>query len=102
MGVQKPRTETPSLGRALSTHARIRWRCRRGMRELDLLLERFVSSALDELDEPDLRRFEALLDEPDQDILDWLWGARRPADPDTARIVAIVKRHLGPVGPRDD
>ena len=36
----------------MSEKSRIRWLCRRGMKELDVLLERFVSQEYDDLDEP--------------------------------------------------
>ncbi|MFP4125748.1 MAG: succinate dehydrogenase assembly factor 2 [Alphaproteobacteria bacterium] len=46
----------------------------RGVRESDLIFRRFRDTWLDQLDEADLDRFEALLDESDQDILSWVSG----------------------------
>lgn len=45
---------------------RLRWRCRRGMLELDLILTRFLDSRLDGLDPAQLREFEHLLALEDQ------------------------------------
>jgi len=46
----------------------------RGVRESDLIFRRFRDHYLDQLDERDLDRFEAILDESDQDILSWVSG----------------------------
>jgi antitoxin CptB len=46
----------------------------RGVRESDLIFRRFRDAYLDQLDEADLDRFEAILDESDQDILSWVSG----------------------------
>lgn len=55
--------------------ARLRYRCRRGMLELDALLARFISSpAFAELTAAQRQTFELLLDEPDPQLLGWLMG----------------------------
>ncbi len=76
--------------------ARIAWRCRRGMRELDLLLEKFLASGLDSLQDRDLGGLERLLEQPDQDILAWLTGATRPADAEARRIVDLLRLTVEP------
>ena len=57
-----------------TSHGRLRWRCRRGLKELDVFFEAFVANGLDDLPEalyPALERFLAL---QDQDILAALLG----------------------------
>jgi antitoxin CptB len=56
----------------------LRWRCRRGMRELDLLLTRFLDTEFDSLNAPLRHAFAELLECDDQDILDWLMGRAEP------------------------
>lgn len=57
---------------------RIRFRCwHRGTREADLVLGRFADTCVDQLDETGLGQLEALLDQPDPDIWDWVVG-RQP------------------------
>ena len=71
---------------------RARWRCRRGMKELDVLLERFAGRALDRLDDAELDALERLLGEPDQDVHAWLVsepGSQAP--PEMEGIVALVR-----------
>lgn len=74
--------------------ARIAWRCRRGMRELDLLLANFLTSGLKTLKRADLDDLEHLLEQPDQDILAWLTGAAEPEDRGTRQIVTILRAHI--------
>ena len=51
----------------------------RGMQETDLLLGRFAESHLESLNEEQLDRFEALLEENDNDLFNWI--SRREALP---------------------
>ncbi len=71
----------------------VRWRCRRGMRELDLLLEKFLASDFEALEEPQLAALARLLDAPDQDILAWLSASREPPR-DLDPIVLRIRRSL--------
>ena len=57
-----------------SSRARLRWRCRRGLKELDVFFEAFVANGFDELADTDLPGLERLLELPDQDILMALVG----------------------------
>jgi antitoxin CptB len=63
---------------------RLRYRAwHRGTREMDLMLGPYADARLDTMAPADLDRFEALLEEADTDLLDWLMGARpAPADAD--------------------
>jgi antitoxin CptB len=47
---------------------RLAWRCRRGMLELDILLERFLARYFERLDMDELRAFDAFLDLPDNEF----------------------------------
>ena len=51
---------------------RVRWRCRRGLLELDIILQRFVDAYYAKLDETEIRQFETLLDLPDNDLWDMI------------------------------
>lgn len=55
-----------------SQHARLKWRCRRGMKELDLLLLPFVESGYHTLSEHEVAILEIMLEEPDPDLYSWL------------------------------
>ena len=49
---------------------RLAWRCRRGMLELDIVLQRFIQSHFDTLTNGELRQLDLLLDYPDNDFWD--------------------------------
>ncbi len=74
-----------------TTLNRLRWQCRRGMRELDELLLAFLEARGDALDEDELALVARLLEFPDQLLLDWLMGAARPMDPSLAEAVDLVR-----------
>ena len=64
------------------------------MRELDLLLEKFLASGLQSLGNDDLDCLEKLLAQPDQDILAWLTAEPKPDDREIRRIVAILRDRI--------
>ena len=53
---------------------RLRWRSRRGLLELDIVLERFWAREGGEIDEGDAAMLERLLALPDNDLLDLVMG----------------------------
>jgi len=53
---------------------RIRWRSRRGLLELDIVLGRFIEAHYTQLDEKEKMAFEALLDMPDNPLWDMIVG----------------------------
>ena len=65
------------------------------MKELDVLLERFVRERFDGLSSEERRAFVQLLDLPDPQLADYLLGHATPADPQLAqlaRVIAAVRR----------
>jgi len=69
---------------------RMLWRCRRGMKELDILLERYARGAHGGASAAERRAFAALLDLPDPELADYLFGHGVPSDPEVARIVRRI------------
>lgn len=59
---------------------RIRWRCRRGMLELDIVLQGFVDKYYMQLDEIELKNFDALLSLPDNDLWDMITSKKKVED----------------------
>ena len=66
---------------------RLRWRCRRGMKELDVLLARWIDQGWPTAGEEQRRAFAWLLEQPDPDIADWLLGGARPPGAAHAEII---------------
>jgi len=63
------------------TSRRIRWRCRRGLLENDIILARFLDARAGTLDDADVAMLDRLLDLPDNDLWDLIAGRVEPADP---------------------
>jgi len=68
---------------------RLRWRCRRGMKELDQLLERWLDRAHGEASERERGVFPRLLDCEDDKLWRWFLGYEVPPD---AELAALVQR----------
>ena len=66
---------------------RLKWKCRRGRLELDLVLERVIPTLEDE----DVAALDALLELADDDLWDIVVGRSNDYDPQHARIVARLR-----------
>lgn len=65
---------------------RLRWKCRRGMLELDLLLAQFLASGIDQLTDEQLHAFSQLLDLEDQE----LWQMLRRESGESMSVLAVL------------
>jgi len=68
----------------------MRWAARRGMLELDLVLEPYVQANYAALDEADRARFQQLMLCEDQDLFAWFLQRQQPEDPELASIVTKI------------
>ena len=68
---------------------RLKWRSRRGLLELDIILERFWNTIGDEMNDADAAALEALLRLPDNDLLDLVMGRAEAPD---AHLRAMVEK----------
>ncbi len=71
--------------------AKITWRCRRGMLELDILLHRFIKKQINDLSVEELNIFEDLLSYSDPQIYSWLMGHELPENKELRKIVELIK-----------
>ena len=62
------------MGSSIINNIDYHWQCRRGMLELDLLLNNFVDKKIQTLSPQQKGSFELLLSYPDQTLLDLLLG----------------------------
>ncbi|MFI4887343.1 MAG: succinate dehydrogenase assembly factor 2 [Burkholderiales bacterium] len=70
---------------------RIRWRCRRGMLENDLILSRFLDARGESLTEDDVANLDELVDMTDNALWDLLAGRAEAADGKLAAFVARLR-----------
>lgn len=69
---------------------RLRWACRRGMLELDVLFLPFVDEAYDQLSEPQKATFERLLEGDDPDLFAWFMGHQKCKDAELNDMVQLI------------
>ncbi|WP_455223508.1 FAD assembly factor SdhE [Kaarinaea lacus] len=72
--------------------SRLYWQCRRGMLELDSLLQNFFKTQFDTLNSPQRAAFELLLQSPDDLLLEYLMGRMVPMDAGMADVVAKIRQ----------
>lgn len=73
--------------------SKLRWACRRGMLELDVLLNNFLNEAYAKLDDEDKQLFIELLNHPDPELFAWLMGSENPPDAGLIRITKMIREH---------
>ena len=66
------------------------WRCRRGMKELDVVLERYAAAALPRAGAGERRLLARLLEHPDPELAGYFLGGAVPAEPDMAALVMRI------------
>lgn len=69
------------------------WRCRRGTKELDVLLERYVKTGYAAASASEKRAFSRILDLPDPLLTDYLLGHVTPEDPEVVSLIARIATH---------
>jgi antitoxin CptB len=90
---QRSATTVAGAGRAAAPAlmGSLRWRCRRGMKELDVLLERFAHQVLPQASQAECRVFAELLALPDPLLAGYLLGGEPPAEPHLAQAVGRIR-----------
>jgi antitoxin CptB len=71
---------------------RLRWRCRRGMLENDLILARFIDAGGAEMSAGDVAALDRLLELPDNELWDLLSGRTDPTDAELRPLVEVLRR----------
>ncbi len=69
---------------------RLLWRCRRGMKELDVLLERFARRELPQASAGQRQTLARFLELPDPVLVDYLLGQAIPMDAELTDLVARI------------
>jgi antitoxin CptB len=75
--------------------SKLKWRCRRGLLENDLFIERFFRRHEASLTEAQAQALEALMDLSDNDLLDLLLARKEPEGaldrPDVRQLLALMR-----------
>ena len=80
--------------------SKLRWRCRRGLLENDLFVERFFRRHEETITTRQAEGLSALMDLSDNDLLDLLLARREPQDeldrPDVREVLTLMRRPATP------
>ena len=71
---------------------RAHWRCRRGLLELDIVLQRFMDRYYAQLDRQGLEQFERLLSLPDNDLWDLISERKTPVDNSLQTVLELLQK----------
>ena len=74
----------------MSVESKLRWQCRRGMRELDLLLSNYLDEQYAQAGELQKAAFRQLLSLPEPQLAGYLLGSVEPSDEETQRVVKRI------------
>lgn len=78
-----------STAAELMPMGQLRWRCRRGMRELDVLLMKFLELHYEGLTQAQKETFEAVLELQDPDLYAMLTGKLVPESAEVREMIAL-------------
>lgn len=74
---------------------RLAWQCRRGLKEVDLVVNGWLDNFFEDAAEADQALFARLLEEQDADLFEWFTERSRPEDPVVADLIDRMLRDLG-------
>ena len=74
--------------------SRLRWRCRRGMLELDLILSGFLDKNYAHLNNDQKNLLDQILDYPDQLLFDLFLGHMHSSDKDISNLVSDIRKSV--------
>ena len=75
--------------------SRLRWLCRRGMKELDVVMGRYLEQYYTSASSAEQAQFKALLEMPDPDLYDLLLGRSTPSDAQLAHFIQLLRDMSG-------
>ena len=91
VGATSDRDQTDHAQPGSSRRARLYWQCRRGMLELDLVLQAFLDHRYDQASPDERRAFEALLNYPDALLFEYVMGRVIPTDSQLAHVITQLR-----------
>lgn len=71
--------------------SRLRWLCRRGMKELDVVMSRYLEQNYASASGVEQGHFKALLEMPDPDLYDLLLGRSVTSDAELASFIQLLR-----------
>ncbi|RLA20357.1 MAG: succinate dehydrogenase assembly factor 2 [Gammaproteobacteria bacterium] len=75
----------------MSELSKLRWRCRRGAKELDVMFERYLEKGYDQSSEADRQAFDKLLEIQDPKLLRYMLSQEAPDSQELLDIVSKIQ-----------
>ncbi len=75
----------------MSERSKLLWRCRRGMKEMDLVLLAYLDKHYDQADAIEKQAFIDILELQDPDLFAYLIGRQSPADPAHQHVLEKIR-----------
>lgn len=82
----------------MSELSRLRWLCRRGMKELDLVLTNYLERHYPDADETQRSGFRKLLNLQDPELYGVILGKQTTDDKEIEGVIGIIRRETRPAG----
>ncbi|HVA55777.1 MAG TPA: succinate dehydrogenase assembly factor 2 [Gammaproteobacteria bacterium] len=79
----------------MSELSRLRWQCRRGMKELDVLLESYLNDKFNQALPAEQLAFAGLLELPDPTLMAYIVGRASPEAEEQRRVIDVLRRASG-------
>jgi len=73
---------------------KLQWQCRRGMLELDVILQPFLQEHFNQLNEQQQNSFSNLLKEADPDLYTWIMGFGECENTQLHPIISIIRNKM--------
>lgn len=77
-------------------YKRLAWQCRRGIKEVEVVLAPFFEQFFSTLDMADQERFEVFLKEADVDMFEWFMRRSTPDTPENQYMVDLILARMAP------
>ena len=81
----------------MSELSRLRWLCRRGMKELDVVLTRYLDGGFNQASQQEQQAFKHLLEMPDPDLFSLLVGRITAEDNTINSLVQKLRKQVNQV-----
>ena len=80
------------MSKPVAEYSELKWRCRRGMLELDILLNTYLDRSYSTMSGEQGALFSQMLDYPDQVLFDLLLGNMQSSDQSINRLVTDIRQ----------
>ena len=91
---EKTEQSKETFNQLTTNKPRLRWACRRGMLELDVLFMPFVEEAYDDLSDQNKLTFERLLEGQDPELFAWFMGHEICEDQELNAMVQLILKRV--------